>query len=239
MTDGQSVVRRVHEPAGLQHGGIPGGSVHGIKRDAVGPQHVGIDEHLKLLVPLAPDRDVGDAGDRHQAGPDGPHDDIGEFLLAELVRPDADLQDATGGGERLQNHRWAGDRGQPAGLGRDAFLHHLPDRQGVAAVLQDHDDLRQAEHRLGTQRLHLRDAVEGVFEWHGDEVFDFLGGKPRGLGLNLDDRRGELREHVERCRPDRPGTDDHQDDAQGEHDDPKPDGRFDEGRKHRMDFAIP
>ena len=37
-----------------------------VERHAVGPQPVGIDQHLELPVALAPDGDVRDAGDRHQ-----------------------------------------------------------------------------------------------------------------------------------------------------------------------------
>ena len=43
-----------------------------VERDAVGPQPIGIDQHLKLLVALAPDGDVGHAGHRHQLRPDRP-----------------------------------------------------------------------------------------------------------------------------------------------------------------------
>ena len=49
-----------------------GGAHDVVERDAVGAQPVGIDQHLELLVALAPDGDVGHAGHRHQPRPDRP-----------------------------------------------------------------------------------------------------------------------------------------------------------------------
>ena len=53
-------------------------------------------------------------------------------------------------------------------------------------------------------------AVERVLERHGDQAFDFFGRKTRGFGLNLDQRRRELRENIER----RVAHDAHTDDQQ-------------------------
>jgi hypothetical protein len=69
VPDGQSLVRRVDETAGNRFDRISDGGHDSVKSNAVSPQTVRINEHLKLLVVVAPDGDVGDAGNRHQPRP--------------------------------------------------------------------------------------------------------------------------------------------------------------------------
>jgi hypothetical protein len=50
------------------------------ERHASSAQAVGIDQHLQLPVALAPDRDVGDAGHRHQPRADRPAHQLGSCI---------------------------------------------------------------------------------------------------------------------------------------------------------------
>ena len=73
-----------------------------------------------------------------------------------------------------------------------------------APCSKDQHDLRQAEHRLRAHRVDVRNAGEGVLERHRDQALDLLAGQAGRLGLDLDERRGELGKDVERRVPDRP-----------------------------------
>ena len=84
VVDEQSLVRGVDEAAGADRradsrsAASPTSSasrrvVHQLlERDLLGAHAVGVDEHVVLLQVLAPDRDVGDAGNPQQACPDLP-----------------------------------------------------------------------------------------------------------------------------------------------------------------------
>ena len=85
-------------------------------------------------------------------------------------------------------------RGDP----RQALLHELARGEAVGPVGEDQDDRRQAEHGLGPQRLQSGHAVHRRFERDADERLDVGGGESGRLGLDLDEWRRELREHIKR-----------------------------------------
>ena len=72
VADGDPLVGHVDEPARGDGRRVGHGLDDRVERDAVGAEPVGVDQHLVLRVALAPDRDVRDARDRHQPGPDRP-----------------------------------------------------------------------------------------------------------------------------------------------------------------------
>ena len=72
VADGDPLVGRIDEAAAGDRRCVGHRLDDRVERHPVGPQPVGIDEHLVLRVALAPDRDVRHAGHRHQAGPDRP-----------------------------------------------------------------------------------------------------------------------------------------------------------------------
>ena len=117
-------------------------------------------------------------------------------------------------------------------LGREPLLHELPDLVDVGPFLEDQHHRRQPEHRLRADRLDAGSAVEGVLQRHADQALDLLGRQAGGLGLDLDHRRGELGEHVERGGADGAERRSDEQAAQGEDDDPAADGGRDQPAEH-------
>src|SRR5262245_15936688 len=90
------------------------------------------------------------------------------------------------------------DAGQPRRCSGDALLYELPGPDDVGSILEEADDRRQSEYGLRPQRAHPGNAVERVFERHGDETLDLFRRKAGRLGLYFDARRREFGKHVER-----------------------------------------
>ena len=176
-----------------------------LQRDALLAQALRVDQHLELPFALAQDRHVGDAGDAHQARPDGPPGEDGLLDQRQLVRGDRPtiitrLDEESG---------WSiiggfGHVRQRVRLGQP-LLHDLAGPIDVGAGLEDQDDGRQPGDRLRADLVDARDTVEQVgLERDGDELLDLLGGQAERLGLDLDVGRGELGQDVHR----RGGADD-------------------------------
>ena len=87
----QSLIRSVDEADGNRLDRIPDSQHHRVQRDAVRPQPIGIDEHLKLLVVVAPDGHVGDSRNRHQPRPDRPLRKNSQLHLRQLFRRQTNL----------------------------------------------------------------------------------------------------------------------------------------------------
>ena len=81
-----------------------------------------------------------------------------------------------------------GDR-QPLG-------HDLPVAIDVACRIEEHRDDGEALDRGRAKRLDSGHAIDGVFDWPGNENLDLLGCQPRGFGLNADLWRRKLRKYV-------------------------------------------
>ena len=173
---------------------------------AVGAQPVGVDQHLVLPVALAPDRHVGHAGDRHQAraGSSTSPGRVSPSARASwTMTPILSTRLVDDSGE--QDHRRLRRRRQPRRLDREPLLHHLPRRHQVGPLLEDQHHRRQPQHRLRADRLQPDRAVQRVLQRHADQALDLLGREPRRLGLDLDQRRRELGEDVQRRVPRRRG----------------------------------
>ena len=76
---------------------------------------------------------------------------------------------------------------------------------------------------------------ERVLERHADQGLDLVGRQPRRLGLDLDQGRRELGEHVQGRVLRLLDADDDQDDRQGQHQHPEPQDVRDEPVHHEME----
>jgi len=93
LVDGKTQVGRVDESARTDDCGIASRFGDCVEGDTGGAKFLGINEHLKLLVALAPDGYVGHARHGHEAGSHRPEGDLAEFHLVQRVRAETDLQD--------------------------------------------------------------------------------------------------------------------------------------------------
>ena len=148
MGDREPLVRRVEEAAGLERDALARGPDDLVDRDAVRAEPFGIDEHLQLAIALAPDGDVGDAGNGHQPRPDRPLRQRAQLDLRQRVRRQPDLHDAAERRQRRQHHRRTRDGWQLRRGARQPLLHHLARRHHVGRRIEDQHDRRQAEHRF-------------------------------------------------------------------------------------------
>ena len=121
---------------------------------------------------------------------------------------------------------------QAGGDAQQALLHELTRAHQLGPLPEDHHHRRQPEHRLRAERAQPGHAVHGVLERHGDEALDFAGGEAGRLRLDLDQRRRELREHVERRVLRRARAGDDQDERQRDDDEAQAEGAFDEPAHH-------
>ena len=90
--------------------------------------------------------------------------------------------------------------GNCAAIGAQPLLHVLPGVHAIGVGIENQDDRREAEHRLGSDRLDAGHAGERAFDRDADERFDFGCRQAGRLGLDLDHRRREFRKHIERNR---------------------------------------
>ena len=169
-----------------------------VERHVVRAHQARIDLHLQRLDAIAPDRDVGHAGHRHEPELDRPVGDHRQVHHVVGLRRDADLHDPAGRRQRLQHHRHAGRLRQLRDRELHALLHALPRLHQIGAHLEQQPDLRQALHRRGADDVNARHAAERVLHRNRDQLFDLGGGHPRTFGLDFDLRRRELGEHVDR-----------------------------------------
>ena len=94
--------------------------------------------------------------------------------------------------------------------------------------IENQDDRRKTEDGLRSNRPQPRNAVERRLQRHGHQRFHVVGRQPRRFGLHLDERRGELREDVERRGSQGPGSRHHEQDCQRHDDDPVAEGERNE-----------
>ena len=82
---------------------------------------------------------------------------------------------------------------------RESLGHHLAGSVQIGTRLEDEEDPRKPGHGLGADVLEEGDAVQQVLlEWDGDELFDLARGQPECLGLDLDGRRCEVGQDLDR-----------------------------------------
>ena len=207
VLDAEPLVRGVDEPTGPGGGrleetelghcqGVARGVDDLVKRDTLGLQGLRVHLHLELLVPLAPDRDVGHAGDTHQARPYLPPCEGGQVDERDVLGGQRDHHDPAGGGGRLDHHGRGGHVGDAGSL-REALGHELPGAQQVRTGLEGQVDGGQAGDRPRVDLVEVCDPVELVLHRYGDELLHLAGGQPDRFRLYLDARRPELGQRVD------------------------------------------
>ncbi len=122
-----------------------------------------------------------------------------------------------------------GDRRQP-------LLHQLPHPQQVRALGEEQHHGGETQHRLGADGAHPPDPEHRVLDRDGHQALHLVGGEAGRLGLDLDQRRGELGEDVERRLPQDAGREQDQQQRERHHRDPVAQGHPDERPHH---FAGP
>ena len=222
---------RVLEDARVE--GVAGRLHDLVERDALRLQQ--LRRHLDDLHvdALAPDHRVGHAGHPQQAGPDLPV--RGHRLVdhRDVLRRDADLHHPAGRRERLQHDRRRGPRRQVRRHALQPLLHELPGADQVRARIEDELDLRELADRLRAEHVERRDAGQRLLEGHGDQGLGLLRREPEGDGLDLDLRRRELGEHVDRHVPQLRDAEQHHRPAEGDDEEAEPDARRDDPAHHR------
>ncbi|GBD21439.1 hypothetical protein HRbin28_01888 [bacterium HR28] len=143
-----------------------------MKRDALLAQDLRIDPHLELTLSLAPDRDIGHAWYREQAGPDRPASENRHLDRAQLLGGEPNHQDTIRRRQRLQ-HLW-----RTVGCVRQAkrrsqaFLHQLPGVHRICPWLEDEDNTRETGERLGVVRIEPGHPRQQVFlDGCGEDLF--------------------------------------------------------------------
>ena len=232
VRDRETLVRRIEEPAGLQRDAFTRGPHHVVDREVVGAQPIGIDQHLQLAIALPPDRDVRHTRNRHQARPHRPLRQRRQLDLRELLRRDADLHHAAQRRERREHHRRPGDRRQLRRDTRQALLYHC--LAASTSVPGSRTSTTDESPRTDFDRMRVEagDAVERGLERDRHQRFHFRCRETGRLGLHFDQRRRELREHVERRRAQRAPRDHHGDHRERHDDDPVAQRQRDEPGHH-------
>ena len=153
---------------------------------------------LELLREPAPGVDLGDPRHAPEPRPDDPileRPQLGQVVVGILAREEVVVDLAQPGGDRP--HRRPLDALGQLGLAQ-AFVDLLAGEVDVGPVLEDGDDLREAELRDRADLLEPLQAAEGVLDGEGDLPLDLLGGELRGDRVDLDLDRGRVGEGVER-----------------------------------------
>ena len=206
-------------------------------RDAEGGHPVGLqpDPHREGAVA----EDVGplDAADRREAGLDDAGQVVGDLVLVELVRGEADVHRRELAVRRLElDDRRLGLRGQVVADLRDLRLDLGEGRARVVVELQVDGDRAEA---LGARRLEVVDPVRArdhPLEGRRDEAPHEVGARPDVGRGDPDDRDVAARvlPHAQRARGPQPGDQDHQVDDDGE--DRAPDE--DVGGPHQLSSGL-
>ena len=183
----------------LQQPGVErlGGDLHDlVERDLLVAQPAGPDLDVHVLEPLAPDRDVRDAGHAEQARADLPVRRHRQVHQADGLRRQADLHDPARGRDGLHHERRRRPRRKRRRDGVEVLLDELARLAEVRAALEQQRDVRQLRDRLRADHLDARDAVQRVLERDGDELLDLGRRQPEARGLQLDAGGRELGEDV-------------------------------------------
>ena len=100
----------------------------------------------------------------------------------------------------------------------DALADQLPCAHQIHIPVEDKNDGGQTEDGLGSQSAEPRGSIERVFEGHGHETLDFRGREAGSFGLNLNQRRRELRKYIDRRISNRAIAGHHQQGGEGQND---------------------
>ena len=202
VPDGQALVRRVDEAAGLEHGGVAGGLDDRVERDAVGAA-AGRDRPAPETACRAgprwrrwPRRAPTSAWAGSSTGPASVRsrcDSVFDQTPIFITR----LVDDSG-------CRMTGGLATAGSCRASAVIRSCTSCRTCSWSVpcsSTSTTCDRPEHRLRAHRLDARHAGQRVLQRHGDEAFDLLAGQAGRFGLDLDDRRRELGEDVQRRRP--------------------------------------
>jgi hypothetical protein len=197
LVDGEPQVRRVDESARADHCGIAGRFRDGIEGDAGGAKFLGIDEHLELLVPLAPDGHVGDARHGHEAGRivqraislSSIWSSVSERRPTFKTRLNEEYGAISTGGFTTAGRRFCARLRRSCTSCR-ALRMSVPVLKIITTEERPRTDLERIVLRKGRP---LSEFSSGTVT----SAVDFLGGKAGRLRLHLDEGRGELGEDIQ------------------------------------------
>ena len=153
---------------------------------------------LELLGEAAPGVDLGDPGHADEAGADDPileRAQLGQVDIGVTAREEVVVDLAQPGGDRP--HRRPLDALRELRLA-EPLVDLLAGEVDVGPVLEDGDDLREAELRDRADLLEPLQAPQRVLDGEGDEPLDLLGRQLGGDGVDLDLDRRRVGERVER-----------------------------------------
>ena len=123
-----------------------------------------------------------------------------------LVGNQSDFQQIHGARYQRREFRGGDSRGQTAAELGQAFGDSLSRCVQINAVCERYADDRQTGDRFRPQRRKAGGAVDEVLDGTRHQLLDLLRREARRLGLNIDLRRYELREHVHRGAQRAPAT---------------------------------
>ncbi len=162
----------------------------------VGPQAIGVEQHVDLPRASTDDDDLADAADALELASQRLVRVFGD-VANRRVRRHGERQHGRGVGIEFLDHRLIdGPRQQ-----RQHAVDAVPDflRGDVAILLEQEgdDDLRDAFRRVRAQLVDAADGVDGFLDLVGDFRLDFLRRGARKAGGDDDGRKIDLRESIE------------------------------------------
>ncbi len=196
----------VDEPRAVQRQSAACGIGHIEQRHVIARQFIGVRLDLYLPNIAAEHEDVRDAGYGEQSGFDDPVGGITQCIAIRRVRLQSDLEQIHRARHQRREFRCSHSRGQGASDLGQAFGNSLARNVNVHVVGERHDHHGQARYRFGTKRGQTRRAVDGALDAFGDQFLYLLRRESRRLGLDIDLRGNEFREHVQRRTHDAPAT---------------------------------
>ena len=171
---------------------------HFVEADAPRGHPLGIELHLELAEIAAESFHRGHAGHGEQPVV---HVELGEIaqrheIGGAWVGFERELEDLVQTAGQAGDQRRIGAGRKLTGDLRHSLGDELPRAVVVGVGLELDRDLRHAELRVRTHAAHVRQPCEGDLERNRDRRFEFLGTHRRVLRDDVEDRRGEIGEHV-------------------------------------------
>ena len=220
---------------------VPDGLNHLREGEPITSQGLGVYLDVILLFKTSDPEDLRHSGNAHEIGFDDPvlkGPEIGEGVapggVFEII--EEDQSHGSGDGAQLRVAETLGD-GVP-GLGQ-ALAHHLAGEVNVGAVLEI--EVYQGETEVGdrTDLLEPGKPVHGGLDGVGDVFFHLLRGQTFGLGEDLDQDRGHVREGVDGKFPKGGKSGHHDPHRQDHHQEPVTQGKIYEFLPHGMSSFFP
>jgi hypothetical protein len=170
-------------------------------------QFIGVGLDLNLPNVAAEHKDMRDSGHGEQSRLDDPVGGITQGIAIHLVRLQSDLEQIHRARHQRREFRCPHSGGQRAADLGQSFGNALTRNVNVHVVCERDLHYGQTGYRFGTHRGQTRRAVDGALDAFGDQFFYLFRCESRRLGLNIDLRGNEFREHVQRRTDNAPTTD--------------------------------